>query len=62
MDWRHWRAAKERGIKCVINPDAHSVNQLGQLKPAVQIARKGWLETGDVINCLPLREIIKLLH
>ncbi|MDR0533841.1 MAG: DNA polymerase/3'-5' exonuclease PolX [Verrucomicrobiales bacterium] len=61
MDWRHWRAAKDKGVKCVINPDAHAVNQLGYLKPAVQIARKGWLEAKDVINCLSLKDILKIL-
>ncbi len=23
LDWRWWPLAKEKGVKCVINPDAH---------------------------------------
>lgn len=61
MDWRWWRRAKELGVKCVINPDAHRTDQLHFLKLGVQLARKGWLEAGDVINTRPLGEIQKLL-
>src|SRR5690606_30349046 len=28
MDWRHWREAKERGVKTALNPDAHGVEGL----------------------------------
>lgn len=62
LDWHHWKTARDLGVKCVINPDAHSTSQLGHLKPAVQIARKGWLRKEDVINTLPLHKIEKLLN
>lgn len=57
MDWRHWKAARDTGVKCVINPDAHRVQQLGYLKPATMIARKGWLRKQDVMNCLTLAQM-----
>lgn len=61
LDWRHWKKARDLGVRCVINPDAHSTRQLGHLKPAVQIARKGWLRKKDIINTLPLKKIEILL-
>ncbi len=57
MDWRWWPLAKEKGVRCAINPDAHHVSQLNHLWFGVGIARKGWLTRGDVINCLPLGRI-----
>jgi DNA polymerase (family 10) len=33
-----------------IGPDAHSPSELGFVDFGMQIARKGWLEKGDVLN------------
>jgi DNA polymerase (family 10) len=57
MDWRWWRMAKEKGIKCSINPDAHSVHGLQDLWYGLRAARKGWLTRQDVVNCLPLGKV-----
>jgi len=57
MDWRWWHQARDLGVKCVINPDAHSVQQIGNIKLGAQIARKGWLRKQDVVNCLDLDAI-----
>ena len=57
MDWRWWPLAKEKGVRCVINPDAHHTSGLQHLWFGVAIARKGWLTRADVINCLPLGKI-----
>lgn len=62
LDWRWWRKAQEMGVKCVINPDAHRTEQLGYLKLGVQIARKGWLRKGDVINSESLLTMESLLQ
>ena len=61
MDWRWWPLAKEKGVKCAINPDAHTVFGLQDLIYGVGIARKGWLTKEDVVNCLPLEKIEKVL-
>lgn len=61
MDWRWWKLAREKGVKCVINPDAHSTRGLQDLVFGIRIARKGWLTKKDVVNCLPLAEIKKVL-
>jgi DNA polymerase (family 10) len=54
MDWRHWKHATSKGVKCVINCDAHRFEHAGFLRLGTGIARKGWLTKGDVINTLPL--------
>ncbi len=57
MDWRWWHRARDRGVMCSINPDAHHADQLQTLHFGVRVARKGWLRRGDILNCLPLEEI-----
>jgi DNA polymerase (family 10) len=61
MDWRHWKRARDRGVLCAINPDAHSPSQLGTLGLGARIARKGWLRKQDVVNTLPLQEMRRML-
>ncbi len=62
MDWRWWQLAKEKGVKCAINPDAHHTSGLQHLWFGVALARKGWLEKSDVVNCLPLEKIEAVLQ
>jgi DNA polymerase (family 10) len=62
LDWRWWPLAKEKGVKCMINPDAHSVSGLRNLAFGINIARKGWLTREDVVNCLPLAEFRNFLN
>lgn len=62
LDWREIRGARERGCRFSINPDAHSVAGLADTRFGVGIARKGWLTSGDVINCWPLTRLRKFLH
>jgi DNA polymerase (family 10) len=57
LDWRWWPLAKKKGVKCVINPDAHRTERLQDLWFGIGIARKGWLTQDDVMNCLPLEKI-----
>ncbi|HSV61706.1 MAG TPA: helix-hairpin-helix domain-containing protein [Chthoniobacterales bacterium] len=57
LDWRWWPLAKEKGVKCVINPDAHGIERLQELWFGIGVARKGWLTRDDVMNCLPLGKI-----
>src|SRR5262249_51009096 len=62
LDWRWWPLAKAKGVKCVINPDAHRTERLQDLWFGVGIARKGWLSKDDVMNCLPLGKIESALR
>ena len=61
LDWRHWQYAKSRGVKCVINCDAHRNDHAGFLRLGTAIARKGWLTKADVMNTLPLAKLRKEL-
>jgi DNA polymerase (family 10) len=62
LDWRWWPLAKQKGVKCVIDPDAHRTGRLQDLWFGVGIARKGWLTKPDVMNCLPLGKIESVLQ
>jgi DNA polymerase (family X) len=57
LDWRWWHRARDKGVKCVINPDAHHISQFAMLRHGVTMARKGWLRREDVLNTLTLAEI-----
>ena len=57
LDWRLWRKASERGLRCVINPDAHDAAGLTHVRAGINAARKGWLTKNDVWNTRPLAEI-----
>jgi DNA polymerase (family 10) len=62
LDWRLCKYAKEKGVKVSINPDAHNTDALKEIRYGVGIARKGWLEKKDIINCLPVKEVEKTLQ
>jgi DNA polymerase (family X) len=62
LDWRWWPLAKQKGVKCVINPDAHRTERLQDLWFGIGVARKGWLTKTDVMNCLPLARIESALR
>ena len=47
------RAAKARGAKFVISTDAHHPKHLLNMRYGVLMARRGWLERGDILNTLP---------
>jgi len=57
LDWRKWFYARSKGVKCVINPDAHRNGDAGYLRLGAGLARKAWLTKADVINTLPLDEL-----
>ncbi len=57
MDWRWWKTAKDKGVQCSINPDAHHRDHFQFLALGVRVARKGWLEKKDILNSLNLNEI-----
>ena len=61
LDWRWWPLAKEKGVQCVITPDAHDTEGFNFLWYGAALARKGWLTRDDVVNCLPLGKIEAVL-
>jgi DNA polymerase (family 10) len=50
------RSAKAKGCKFTISTDAHHPKHLANMRYGVVTARRGWLEAGDILNTLPLRE------
>jgi DNA polymerase (family 10) len=61
LDWIHVKRAKELGIPIVINPDAHSSEELELFRFGVDVARRGWLTKDDVFNTRGLKEVVKEL-
>lgn len=59
MDWRWWRKARDKGVLCAINPDAHSTEGLHRLSIGVRCARKGWLRKQDVLNTRKVEDVVK---
>jgi DNA polymerase (family X) len=55
------KMAKEIGIKIIISTDAHSRQQLDNMKYGVITARRGWLEKKDIINTFKLERLIKMI-
>ena len=47
------RRARDRGVKLMIDSDAHSPAALGNLRWGVSVARRAWLEPADVLNTQP---------
>lgn len=46
------RAAKAKGVRFTISTDAHHPRHFLNMKYGVKMARRGWLERGDVLNTL----------
>jgi DNA polymerase (family 10) len=56
------RMAKDRGVRVVISTDAHSIRNLELMRYGVQMARRGWIEKKDVLNALPLQQMLAALR
>ncbi len=61
LDWRLWQFAQSKGVKCVINCDAHRLEHASWLRLGAGIARKGWLQPRGVVNTLGLAALRKAL-
>jgi DNA polymerase (family 10) len=62
LDWRWVYYAREKGCLFSINPDAHSIENISYIKYGIITARKGGVQNGEVINCLPLEDFKKFLN
>ncbi len=52
----HLRMARERGVKIVINTDAHHTSHFEKIKYGILQARRAWLTPKHVLNTLPEKE------
>lgn len=58
----HIKRAIENNCKLVINTDAHKINSLKtNMKFGVLTARRGWAENKDILNTLPLKDMLNSL-
>jgi len=54
IDWRFIRSATDRGVLISINPDAHAMAELENVRWGVEVARKGWLTAEHCLNAKTL--------
>jgi len=52
----HAKLARDRGVPLVISTDAHSRLAFGRLRWGILMARRAWLQPGDVLNTRPFDE------
>jgi DNA polymerase (family 10) len=57
MDWSHIPYAIEKGVMVSINPDAHSIHEIDNIRWGVSAARKGGLTKDMTWNAMPLKKI-----
>ena len=56
------RQAKSEGVRLAIGTDAHSTNGLSAMQYGVSVARRAWLEKGDLLNTLPIDKFLKAIE
>ncbi|HEU4656689.1 MAG TPA: DNA polymerase/3'-5' exonuclease PolX [Capillimicrobium sp.] len=56
----HARAARDAGVRILVNSDAHSVSNLSVVRWGIATARRAWLRREDVANTLPWAEFAPL--
>lgn len=49
--------ARSKGVRLLINTDAHSTVTMADMIYGVTVARRGGLEAGDILNTLPLEQL-----
>ena len=58
----HLMQARKRGVKIMINTDAHRIQDLALIQYGVEQARRAWLEKNHVLNTLPPGKLLKALR
>jgi DNA polymerase (family X) len=56
----HARAAREAGLKLVIDSDGHQLSALDYVELGVGQARRAWLTKGDVVNTRTWKQIERM--
>jgi DNA polymerase (family 10) len=54
----HLRLAKQLGCKIVVDTDAHSTEELDQMRYGITQLRRAWLTPGDILNTQPTAEAL----
>ena len=61
LDWRMGAEARRHGVFTSINPDAHDLDGLLDVRWGVAAARKAGFAAADVLNALPAGEVVRKL-
>ena len=61
MDWSHIPYAMKKGVMISVNPDAHSIKEIDNIRWGIAAARKGGLTKSMTWNAKSLNEISKWL-
>jgi DNA polymerase (family 10) len=56
------RLARERGVRLVISTDAHSTTELLNLTWGLHMARRAWVQPGDLLNTLDVDDLRRSLR
>ncbi|MGB8128490.1 MAG: DNA polymerase/3'-5' exonuclease PolX [Candidatus Angelobacter sp.] len=59
---QHLRMAKAKGVKFIINTDAHHTSHMEKIRYGVLQLRRAWLTKQDVLNTLPVAEFAKVVR
>jgi len=59
---QHLRMAKAKGVKFIVNTDAHHTSHLEKIRYGVLQLRRAWLTRSDVLNTLPAAEFAKVVR
>jgi len=62
MDWRLVHRARDKGMKIPIDPDAHTLAGLNDMRYGIGVARKGWLSANDVLNAMETPALLKFFQ
>jgi DNA polymerase (family 10) len=61
LDWQGCRYARRKGVLVSINPDAHATDGIADIRYGLGTARRAWLTREDVLNALPLDQVLHRL-
>jgi DNA polymerase (family 10) len=59
---QHLRMAKAKGVKFIINTDAHHTSHMEKIRYGVLQLRRAWLTRTDVLNTLPAAEFARVVR
>lgn len=54
--------AVKKGVKLSMGTDAHHKDHMDNMQYAVDVARRGWCEKKDILNCLTLEKFKEMIQ
>ncbi|MCK4571513.1 DNA polymerase/3'-5' exonuclease PolX, partial [candidate division WOR-3 bacterium] len=61
LDEHNAREAYKKGIKLMINTDAHNLRMFDWMILGIGIARRAWLPSSAIVNTLTLKDFLKAI-